>query len=136
MEFPFAVLEPPLARPSPVPTGMMQSQALATLVIIRQIVQPACDLAHTPHISRNRGCRSHHSVASQPSSASPKSVMAGEYLVGIRLSRRPLRADTQPFFLPLGQNSTLYVKETSNIHWEDRVLSLISIKLIRVVMLS
>ena len=39
MEVPFAVLEPPLARPSPVPTGMMQSQALATLVIIRQIVQ-------------------------------------------------------------------------------------------------
>ena len=61
--------------------------------------------------------------------------MAGEYLVGIWLSRRPLRADTQPFFLPLGQNSTLYVKEMSNIHWEDRVLSLISIKLIRVVRL-
>jgi hypothetical protein len=28
------------------------------------------------------------------------------------------RADTQPFFLALGQNSILYVNQTSNIHWE------------------
>jgi hypothetical protein len=48
------------------------------------------------------------------------------YLVfGIFLSRRPLRADTQPFFLALGQNSILSVKEMSNIHWADRVSSLI-----------
>ena len=29
---------------------MMQSQALATLVIIRQIDKPACDLGYTPRI--------------------------------------------------------------------------------------
>jgi len=48
---------------------MMQSQALA-LVIIRKIVEPARDFAHTPPIARNHGCRGHRSVASQASSAS------------------------------------------------------------------
>jgi hypothetical protein len=37
------VIGPSITRP----TGMMQSQALATLVIIRQIVRPASDLAHS-----------------------------------------------------------------------------------------
>src|SRR5215831_3804983 len=41
------VFELPSARPSRVQLAVMQSQALATLVIIRQIVQPASDLAHT-----------------------------------------------------------------------------------------
>jgi hypothetical protein len=60
--------------------------------------------------------------------------MLGEYLVfGIWLSRRPLRADRQSIFLARSQNSILYVKEMSNIDSEDRVLSLIPIKLIRVV---
>ena len=39
--------EPLLGRLSPVATVMMQSQALATLVIILQIVQQASDLAYT-----------------------------------------------------------------------------------------
>jgi hypothetical protein len=40
----------------------------------------------------------------------------GEYLVfAIWSSRRPLWADTQPFFLALSQNSNLYVKEMSKI---------------------
>jgi hypothetical protein len=59
------------------PNGMMQPQALATLVIIRQIVQPACDLAHTQHISRNHVCRGRRSVASQPTPAHAALVIVG-----------------------------------------------------------
>jgi len=78
----------------------MQSQALAPLVIIHLIVQPACDLAHTPHISRNHGLPESSFSSIATFIASPKSVMLGEYLVfGIWLSRRPLRADRQPIFL-------------------------------------
>jgi hypothetical protein len=39
--------------------------------------------------------------------------------VGIWSSRRPLWADTQPFFLASSENSILYVKEVSNIILED-----------------
>src|ERR1700730_14344194 len=76
MEVPFDSIRTAIGPSITRPTGMMQSQALATLVIIRQIDKPACDLGYTPRISRNHGCRSHHSVASQPSSASSESVTA------------------------------------------------------------
>ena len=109
MEVPFDSIRIAIGPSIIHPTGVMQSQALATLVIIRQIDKPACDLGYTPRISGNHGCRSHHSVASQPSSASSESVTGlpdGEYLVlGILSSRRPSRAVTQPFFLALGQSS-------------------------------
>src|ERR1700730_15616067 len=76
MEVPFDSIRTAIGPSITRPTGMMQSQALATLVIIRQIDKPACDLGYTPRISRNHGCRSHQSVASQPSSASSESVTA------------------------------------------------------------
>jgi len=47
MEVPFGSIRTAIGPSITRPTGMMQSQALATLVIIRQIVQPASDLAHT-----------------------------------------------------------------------------------------
>ena len=47
MEVPFGSIRTAIAPSITRPTGMMQSQALATLVIIRQIVQPASDLPHT-----------------------------------------------------------------------------------------
>src|SRR6202023_4359373 len=114
MEVPFDSIRTAIGPSITRPTGMMQSQALATLVIIRQIDKPACDLGYTPRISRNHGCRSHHSVASQPSSASSESVTACQMAVpglGILSSRRPSRADTQPFFLALGQSSIITSKK-------------------------
>jgi hypothetical protein len=43
----------------------------------------------------------------------------GEYRVfAIWSSRRPLWADTQPFFLALSQNSNFYVKEMSKYSLE------------------
>jgi len=47
MEVPFDSIRIAIGPSIIHPTGVMQSQALATLVIIRQIVQPASDLAHT-----------------------------------------------------------------------------------------
>jgi len=47
MEVPFGSIRTAIGPLITRPTGMMQSQTLATLVIIRQIVQPASDLAHT-----------------------------------------------------------------------------------------
>src|ERR1700719_2682293 len=68
MEVPFNSIRTAIGPSITRPTGMMQSQALATLVIIRQIDKLACDLGYTPRISRNHGCRSHYSVASSASS--------------------------------------------------------------------
>jgi hypothetical protein len=92
---------------------MMQSQALA-LVIIRKIVEPARDFAHTPPIARN------HDLLESPVQQHRRrhrlrlmhdGLPDGEYLVfGILSSHRPSRADTRPF-LRLGQNSILYVKD-------------------------
>jgi hypothetical protein len=48
--------------------------------------------------------------------------MAAKWRVpGLRYFVVTSRADTRPFFLALGQNGILYVKQVSNIHWEDRV---------------
>src|ERR1700731_1468096 len=118
MEVPFDSIRTAIGPSITRPTGMMQSQALATLVIIRQIDKPACDLGYTPRISRNHGCRSHHSVASQPSSASSESVTAFQmartwswYL----FLPSALAGGTQPFFLALGQSSILTSKKCQSI---------------------
>jgi len=64
---------------------MMRFQVLATPTIIRQIVEPARDFAHTPPIARNHGCRGHRSAASQASSASPKAWRLASWRVpGLR----------------------------------------------------
>ena len=112
MEVPFNSIRTAIGPSITRPTGVMRCQALATLVIIRQIDRPACDLGYTPRISRNHGCRSHHSVSSQPSSASSESVTACQMAsTWSWSSRRPSRADTQPFFLALGQSSILTSKK-------------------------